>query len=187
VRDCRAPDNSFSSPEAKDSFEMESSNRRILAIIGASLLILGFFMPLLSFLGFVSLSYFDLLTKVSTRFSTGLIILALGGLSLLLALKNNLKPLIWTGALALGVLAFDFFTYKRVLTGMMPGGRVSTGTEPTVQFGPAVEELAGMVIQPSWGLFAMAAGAILLIVVGAVKDKGSMDWDKNPPPPMNYS
>ena len=168
------------------------SNKRTLALIGASALMLGFFLPLISLLGFVNFSYFDLLTKVSSRFITGLIIFALGGLSLLLALKNNFKPLIATGILALIILAFDFITYKRAITDLSPTGRMGTGTlggAPT-DYGQFADELAGIVIQPAWGMFILAIAAIILIVAGASKNPiptNSTDWNKNPPPPMDYS
>ena len=169
------------------------SNKRTLAIIGASLLMLGFFLPVISFFGLLSWSYFDLLTKVSVRFLTGLVIFALGGLSLLLALKHNFKPLIGTGILALAILAFDFITYKRVAAGLMSstgqtGIDASAGS--SAELGRFGDELAGVIIQPAWGLFIMAAGAILLIVAGALKNKtitNEPDWNRNPPPPMNYS
>jgi hypothetical protein len=168
-----------------------NSTRRTLALIGAPVLMLGFFLPVLSLFGLLNFSYFDLL-RLSARFATGLIILALGGLSLFLALKNNFKPLIATGVLALAVLAFDFITYKKALAGLSPAGRIESGagggTGP--QLGEFVNELASVAIQPSWGMFFMAGAAILLIVAGTMKDKtpvSSTDWNRNPPPPMNYS
>ena len=169
-----------------------NSTRRTLALIGAPLLILGFFLPVISFFGLINLSYFDLL-RVSARFVTGLIILGLGGISLFLALKNNFKALIVTGVLALAVLAFDFITYKKALADMSPtGGGIDAdaGGPASPQFGRFANELAGVLIQPAWGMFLMVAGAILLIVAGAMKDKlapNQVDWNQNPPPPINYS
>lgn len=168
-----------------------NSTRRTLALIGAPLLILGFFLPLVSFLGLISLSYFDLL-RISARFATGLIILGLGGISLFLALKSNFKPLIVTGVLALAVLAFDFITYKNALSKMSPMGEMTPDAEGASgpQFGRFASELAGVMIQPAFGMFLLVAGAILLIVAGAMKDKlpaNAPDWNNNPPPPMNYS
>ena len=152
---------------------------------------LGFFMPLVSFFGLISLSYFDLL-RISARFATGLIILGLGGISLFLALKHNFRPLIVTGILALAVLAFDFITYKKALADLSPTGEIKSDAGGTAapQFGQFVNELAAVVIQPAWGMFLLAAGAILLIVAGAMKDNlptNYTDFNNNPPPPMNYS
>ncbi len=166
------------------------SNQRTLGIVGASMLLLGFFLPAVSFLGLLNFSYFDLL-RVSARFTTGLVILALGGLSLFLALKNNFKPLIGTGILALAILIFDFITFKKAVGDLSPAGRIGTGTTGAAspEFGQ-FDELAGMLIQPGWGMYIIAIGAILLIIAGALKNKSSMngpDWNRNPPPPMNYS
>lgn len=170
-----------------------NSTRRTLALIGAPLLMLGFFLPVVSFLGLINLSYFDLV-RFSARFSTGLIILGLGAISLFLALKHNYKPLIVTGALALAVLAFDFITYKTALAKMSPMGdgiSAGAGGSSGPQFGEFASEMAGALIQPGSGMFIMAAAAILLIVAGTMKDKlpatTPTDWNNNPPPPMNYS
>ncbi|HKQ53730.1 MAG TPA: hypothetical protein VJT74_15245 [Pyrinomonadaceae bacterium] len=165
-------------------------NKRTLAIIGASVLILGFFLPLISVFGLITLSYFDLLTRVSARFSTGLVIVSLGLLSLALALKNNFRPLIGTGVLALAVLVFDFVTYKSFLRGMTPnGGGISSGAgSGPAQLDQMADQFIGVLVQPAFGMFLLAAGAILLIVAGAMKDKpAAPDWNNNPPPPMDYS
>jgi hypothetical protein len=167
------------------------NTKRTLAIIGASALILGFFLPLISVFGLLTFSYLDLVTKVSARFSTGIVILALGVLSLALALKNNFRPLIGTGALAFAVLLFDFVTYKSFLRGMAPMGGVSGGSGGApAEADQFADQFLGIVIQPAFGMFLLAAGAILLVVAGAMKDKPAapgVDWNNNPPPPMNYS
>ena len=167
------------------------SNKRTLGIVGASMLILGFFLPLISVFGLLTFSYLDLLTKVSARFSTGLVILAAGGLSLALALKNNLKPLIMTGALALAVLVFDFVTYKSAIRNLAPSGGIESGAGPSIKLDDEMtNQFIGVLVQPSFGIFVIAAGAILVIVAGALKDKPippGTDWRNSPPPPMNYS
>lgn len=166
-------------------------NKRTLALIGASVLILGFFMPLISVFGLVSFSYFDLLTRVSARFSTGVVILVIGLISLALALMSYFRPLVVTGVLALAVLVFDFVTYKSFIRGMAPLGGVTGGSggdsAPADQF---ADQFLGVLVQPAWGMFLMGAGAILLIVAGAMGDRPAApgtDWNNNPPPPMNYS
>lgn len=167
------------------------NTKRTLAIVGASLLILGFFLPLISVFGLISFSYLDLLMKVSARFSTGIVILSLGLVSLALALKNNFRPLIGTGALAFAILVFDFVTYKSFLRGMAPMGGISGGSGGApAEADQFADQLIGVLIQPAFGMFLLAAGAILLVVAGAMKDKPAApgaDWHNNPPPPMNYS
>ncbi len=167
------------------------NSKRTLAIIGASVLILGFFLPLISIFGLINFSYLDLVMKVSARFSTGIVILCLGLLSLALALKNNFRPLIGTGALALAILVFDFVTYKSFLRGMAPMGGIAGGSGgSSTSADQFADQFIGVLIQPAFGMFLLAAGAIVLIVAGAMKDKPvtpGTDWNNNPPPPMNYS
>jgi len=161
-------------------------NNRGIGIIGASLLILGIFMPLLIFLGIISISYLQL-AQMSATFSTGYILPVLGIASLILALKSRYKLLIGIGILALAILVIDFFRIRSAIASglpmQIPGG--GSGMDSA-----AVGNALQSVIQISWGFFAMVAGAILLIVAGAKKDKSSMngpDWNRNPPPPMNYT
>lgn len=162
-------------------------NNRTLALIGSSLLILGVFMPLISLLGLISISYFQL-AQFSSAFFTAIVVALIGIASLILALKNNYKPLIAGGILALAILLIDFFRIKSAIASglpllQLPGAR--PGINPAMM-GQALQT----VIQISWGMFVMIAGAILLIVAGAKKDKAllsSTDWNRNPPPPMNYS
>lgn len=162
-------------------------NSRTFGIIGASLLVLGVFMPLITFLGLISISYFQL-SQFSAAFSTGIVVALIGIASLIMALKNTYKPLIAAGILAIVILLVDFFRIKSAIASglpllQFPGAR--PGINPAMM-GQALQT----VIQISWGMFVMIAGAVLLIVAGAKKDKAllnSTDWSRNPPPPMNYS
>lgn len=167
------------------------NHKRSLALIGAGILTLGFFMPIISVLGLLNFSYFDLLTKVSARFSTGLVILALGLVSLALALKSNFRPLVVTGALALAVLVFDFVTYKSYIRGMGAlGGAAGGAGGDSAPADQLADQFLGVLIQPAWGMFLLGVAAILVIVAGAMKDGPAApgtDWNNSPPPPMNYS
>jgi hypothetical protein len=162
-------------------------NSRTLAIIGSSLLTIGVFMPLISLLGLISISYFQL-AQFSSAFFTGIVVAVIGIASLILALKNQYKPLIAAGIMALAILLMDFFRIKSAIASGIPLLQLP-GTRPGIN--PAMMGQAlQTVIQISWGMFIMIAGAILLIVAGAKKDKAllnSTDWNRNPPPPMNYS
>jgi hypothetical protein len=161
-------------------------NSRTLGIIGASLLVLGVFMPLITLLGLISISYFQL-SQLSAVFSTGIIVALIGIASLIMALKNTYRPLIAAGVLAIVILLVDFFRIKSAIASglpllQFPGAR--PGINPAMM-GQALQS----VIQISWGMFVMIAGAILLIVAGVKKDKArlnSTDWNRNPPP-MSYS
>jgi hypothetical protein len=186
------PEPRVTNPQQQQIFNQGSNaaiqfNSRTLAIIGSSLLILGVFMPLISFLGLISISYFQL-AQFSSAFFTGIVVALIGIASLILALKNQYKPLIAAGILVLVILLIDFFRIKSAIASglpllQLPGAR--PGMNPAMM-GEALQT----VIQISWGMFVMIAGGILLIVAGAKKDKAllsSTDWNRNPPPPMNYS
>lgn len=160
-------------------------NKRTIGIIGSSLLIVGTFMPLISILGLIGISYFQL-AQFSGSFFTGIVLPLIGVGSLILALKYQFRPLIAAGILALVILVIDFFRIKWTITHGLPLPFPGTRPEMDQAMGQALQS----VIQISWGLFVMVAGAILLIVAGAKKDKISTshtDWNTNPPPPMNYS
>jgi hypothetical protein len=144
-------------------------NSRNMGFTGAGLVILGFFLPVVSIMGFLGFSYFTLI-QFSPAMLTGAVILILGLVSLFLVLKNNFKPLIVTGILSLLILVVDYIRLKTLVASNFPamtgvGGRTSADPEFNARMGQAI----GAVIQLSWGAFIIAAGAILLIVVGARK------------------
>ena len=91
--------------------------------------------------------------------------------------------------LALAVLVFDFVTYKSFIRGLAPAGGIAGGAGGgSAQADQFADQFLGVLVQPAFGMFLLAAGAILLIVAGAMKDKpAAPDWNNNPPPPMNYS
>jgi hypothetical protein len=156
-------------------------NNRILGIIGASLLIFGIFMPIVSVFGLLNFSYFNLIQIAPGTFFTGIFLLLLGIGSLVLALKNQFKPLIATAVVSLALLAFDFYRVKSGLseassaagTGSMGGGELKMDLGNAVSVGMA--------------FYIMAVGAILLIVSGVMKTTvpapSAGGWPQQPPPP----
>ncbi|HKC62792.1 MAG TPA: hypothetical protein VKB86_04110 [Pyrinomonadaceae bacterium] len=161
---------------------------KVLGISGASLLILGVFMPIISVLGLVT---FSLFTFIQGGFPTGptarsagmagdfvdaimifrifgIVILLLGVGALLLALKNRLKPLLAIGIAMLAALVFIFIKLQMLLSTAPAEARAFIGI--------------------GWGFFAMVAAAVILIVAGVRKEKNlpsSAGWSSNPPP-TNY-
>lgn len=158
---------------------------RTIGIIGGSLLVVGVFMPLVSILGLIGISYFQL-AQFSASFFTGIIIALIGVVSLIMAIKNQYQPLIPAGILALIILVIDFFRIRSAIGSgfpmQFPGA--PRGVNPEMM-GQALQSM----IQISWGMFAMIAGAILLIVAGAKKPKVQASdpyWHNPPPPPTSY-
>src|SRR5918998_1393323 len=93
-------------------------NNRVMGIIGSALLIVGIFMPIVSFMGLLNFSYFNMIQIAPGAFFTGILLLLLGFASLALALTNRFKLLILTGILSLAILALDFF---RIRSGLSEG------------------------------------------------------------------
>ena len=159
-------------------------NSRILGMSGAGLLILGIFMPIISVFGLLTFSFFTFIqgmplgghgmssdtAGVEVLFLLrilGILLLLTGIASLLLAWKNQLKALIATGILSLGLLTFTFIKLQALLSTAPPEVRMMVGV--------------------GWGFFVMVAAAIIMIVAGVRKDKqptAGTDWNNNPP--VNY-
>jgi ABC-type multidrug transport system permease subunit len=147
-------------------------NNRILGIIGSALLILGLFLPIISFLGF-GVSYFDGIKSSPAQAWSGILLLLLGIASLYCALTNKYKILIATGAVSLGLLILDFFRLKSALAN-------SSG-----EAGDYADRIASAV-SIGWGFYVMVIGAILLIVAGVMKNTGPVlntSYGAPPPPP----
>lgn len=158
-------------------------SNRILGMSGAVLLLLGTLMPIISILGLLNFSLFTFIQGVPTGPGAmpgatgvltllrivGIVILLLGAGSLVLAWKNQLKALIATGIITLGILVVIFIKLQSLFSDVPAEFRAAVGI--------------------GWGFFAMVIAAILLIIAGVKKDKKQTfgtDWNSNPPP-MNYS
>jgi hypothetical protein len=155
-------------------------NNRILGIIGSALMILGIFLPIVSIMGLLNFSYFNMIQLAPGTFFTGLLLLLLGIGSLILALKHMYKPLIATGVASLAILAFDFYRIKSGLS-----EATSSGGEAGGEFARKMSEAVSI----GFGLYVMAIAAILLIVAGAMKSAvpaAPANWNPPPPPPPPY-
>jgi hypothetical protein len=166
-------------------------NNRIVGIAGSALLIIGIFLPILSFMGIITFSFFTFIqgvptgpgampdeTGILTLFRIiGIAILLLGIGSLLLALKNQLKALIATGVVALGILAFVFIKLQAFFS-QISEKAMSAGAPPQAR---AMISAIGT----GWGFYAMALAAIALIVAGVMKNPvpvSNAGWGGAPPP-----
>ncbi|HKC62793.1 MAG TPA: hypothetical protein VKB86_04115 [Pyrinomonadaceae bacterium] len=149
-------------------------NNRILGIAGSALLIIGIFLPIISVMGLISLSYFDVIRMSPGAGITGIGILLLGIIGLVFALTNRFKLLLIPGVLALGILALDFFRMKS-----------SLGSAGGAEGGEFADQMASSV-SIGWGFFVMVIGAIILIVAGVMKSTvpiGGPGYGAPPPPP----
>lgn len=144
-------------------------NNRILGIIGSALLILGIFLPIVSLMGIISLSYFDAIKISPVQAWSGLLLLLFGIISLIMAVTNKFKILIATGVVSLGILVLDFFRLKNSLSDA-----------------PAEATEMGGGVSIGWGFYVMVIGAILLIVAGVMKGSGPVGGGYGAPPPPPY-
>lgn len=167
-------------------------NNRILGIIGSALLIIGIFLPIISFMGILTFSFWTFIagslpgedpTGMVTIFRIiGIVILLLGIVSLVLTLKNNYKPLLGTGIVALGILVFVFIKLQSLF---------SQASEAASGGGDMGRQMAGGVGM-GWGFYVLVLGAIALIVAAVMKSTvpgRTGDWTGSapPPPPPPYN
>jgi hypothetical protein len=152
-------------------------NNRIIGIIGAVLLIVGIFLPIVSIAGVISVSGFTVVTTAPISDSWPIILLILCGIGgLLLALTNNYRALIAPGFIALAVVVYGFIRMKS----SMGGASDATGADAELAQQMASSVSIGI------GVYVMAAGAIVMIVAGVLKNKvavASAGYGAPPPPP----
>lgn len=148
-------------------------NNRILGIAGSAMLVIGIFLPIVSVMGLISLSYFDAIKISPGQAWSGILLLLLGIVSLIMAVTNKFKILIATGVCALGLLVLDFFRLKSGLSGS------------SAEAGDMADQMASAV-SIGWGFYVMVIGAILLIVAGVMKSPGSPVGGGYGAPPPPY-
>ncbi|PYS50166.1 MAG: hypothetical protein DMF68_08135 [Acidobacteria bacterium] len=158
----------YATPYSQPSGAGFKLTNKVLGISGASLLLAGIFMPIISVLGLVTFSLFtfiqggfptgpsaamagDLAGTITLFRILGLVILLLGAGALLLALKNQLKPLLAIGIATIAVLVFIFIKLQTLLSTAPAEARAFIGV--------------------GWGFFAMVAAAVLLIVSSVRREK----------------
>jgi hypothetical protein len=128
-------------------------DKKLLALVGAAVLIAGLFLPLVTTPeGSVAMLLHD-----GTVGWEGLVVLALAVLAGALALMGQTRHVLWPGLAAAGFIAWQFFDFKGKLDGlrtMFEQGGVSTDT---LDNHVKIEYLG-------WGV--LAAGAVILIVTG---------------------
>src|SRR5947209_18017104 len=69
-------------------------NNRVIGIIGSSLIIIGIFLPIVSVLHLVSISYFGMISVAPGQAVTGIGVLLLGIVGLIFALTNRYRLLL---------------------------------------------------------------------------------------------
>lgn len=134
-------------------------NRKTMALIGAALLLIGAFLPIVSLPMIGSMDYFQN-GRGDGIFAVGLAVI--GGV---LALTGLVRHVLWPGLAALALILFTFVNMQSKI-GQIRG-----------QLGgnPLAEAMVGSV-QLQWGFAVLFIGAALMTAAGA------MAWRRPPPP-----
>ena len=135
------------------------TQRQIVGLVGAAVLAIGVFMPLLSGPLGMSVNYF------SNGKGDGILVLAMAGCSAALVLARQFRLLWATGAVSLAVLAF---TFNRVRSGM---SEVKAQMDRDLQGNPfrGLADAAMESVQMQWGWAVLAIGAALILGCAAMK------------------
>jgi hypothetical protein len=128
--------------------------RKVLAYVGAALMMVGVFMPIVSAPMVGTVTYFK------NGEGDGTIVLALGAISLLLILANRLRLLAVTGLLSLGILGYTFYQLQTRLAEMRATMERDLAGNPFAGLARGLAE--GFQLQ--WGWAVLVAGSILVLV-----------------------
>jgi hypothetical protein len=148
------------------------NKRQISAFVGAALLLVGLFTPLVG-VPFFTVSYYNL-SQFSSLAGLGFFLLLLCGAGAgVLAVLKRYEVLKWPGLASLLIFAYTFY---RINSGISEAKREMTksmATMPDGQNNPfkGMGDAFMSVIQMQWGWGVLAAGALLLIVAGLMKDE----------------
>jgi len=129
---------------------------KTLALIGAALLFIGAFMPIVSMPIMDSMNYFQ------NGRGDGVIIVVLAVVTAVLAATGHVRHVLWTGLAALGMLGFTFFRFESALDEAK--AKMSTDLADNPFRGLA--EAAANSVQLQWGWAVLVLGAAIVVFAG---------------------
>ena len=135
-------------------------DKKLIAIIGGVILIVGAFLPIASG-GGQSASF--MFPGAGTSWE-GLVLVACGLLGAILAFIGQARHSVWFGIIALGLVIWKYFDAKKAFDAM--GSQVSG-----VELPPEIAAQMPSLNMHGWGVLAL--GALVLIIGGAMAWKGS--------------
>ncbi len=131
-------------------------DKKLIAIIGAAVIVVGLFLPVVS-----SVSSISLLIVGEHVSWVGLFVLACSVLGVVLAFLGMTRHAVWPGIVVLGFLLWQYLEVKSRL-------------DNTIYGADAVSMMAGRMPQINiLGWAVMGAGALIMIAAGAMAWKGS--------------
>lgn len=139
------------------------TDRKTLAMIGAALLFVGVFLPL------VSMPIIGNINYLYKGRGDGLIVLGLAIATALLVLTGRVRHILWTGLASLGVIAFSFVRLQSAMAEMDARMDEELSDNPFRGLAEAAMES----IQIQWGWAILILGGLLVTYAGfmAMRDK----------------
>ena len=125
------------------------TQKQLLSFLGAGLLALGTFMPV------VNMPFLGSINFLNNGQGDGVFILILAGAAALLSLTTWQRGVSVLGVLAAAVIAYDFYNLS-----------AGIGNMQTEMQDDAFSSILATSVQMSYGWFVLALGAFVLIVVG---------------------
>lgn len=144
---------------------IDDPQQRRMALIGAILMTVGVFMPIVRLPMSGSVNYFNNGT------GDGIVVLLLAGVSFVLLGRRDRSALLVTGGLSLAVMLFTLLRLMNRISGIKDRVSRELADNPFRGIGEAMVSS----VQIEWGWLPLIGGAVLLIVVG-VKSKGPSLW-----------
>lgn len=129
---------------------------KTVALVGAVLLFVGAFMPIVSMPIIGSLNYFQ------NGRGDGVIIVLLALATMALAMTNRTRHVVWTGLAAMAVLLFTFVRFQSAMT----DARASMDTDLADNPFRGLAEAAIGSVQMQWGWAVLVLGAGVTIYAG---------------------
>ena len=132
------------------------ADKKNVAMVGAGLLFVGVFLPIVSLPLIGNINYF-----MNGR-GDGLIVLVLALIAAGLAVADKVRHVVWPGALSLAVLTFSFVRFQSGMAEMRARMDADLAGNPF----RGLADAAVNSIQIQWGWAVLAVGAGLLIYAG---------------------
>lgn len=129
---------------------------RALALIGAALLFVGVFLPLISLPIVGSMNY------IQNGRGDGVIVLVMAGIAAILALTGRTSYAIWPGLGSLAVLAFTFIQLQTRLSDMRETMNAELAGNPFA----GLAQMAMQSVQIQWGWAVLMLGGMLVTYSG---------------------
>lgn len=137
---------------------MNRSNAKVIALVGAGLLAIGVFLPLVRVPKMGTINY------VANGSGDGIFVLVLAVAAAALALLDRTRHALWPGLASLAMIAFTFFSLQSRMAEARAQMRSSIGDNP---FG-GIAEAASNAIQLEYGWAVLVFGALMVIAGGAL-------------------